>query len=207
MKTAPDTAEPLAPAAADGRARAILETSLDLFARRHVSSVSIKQIAAACGVQTSLLYYYFRNKDDLFQHAVDRAVTQVFDHFQAMHDAAGSPVAVLAGWLETHVERFDLVRKFVKVTVDYSASDARAPSVDAAIARFYDAEHAMLAGALAQGVANGTFRQVDVGRTATFISTVLDGIITRSLALPDFAPAAAVADLRDILSLKLGTAI
>ena len=44
----------------------ILKTSATLFGEKGYTGVSIRDIAQACGLTNAALYYYFKNKDDLF---------------------------------------------------------------------------------------------------------------------------------------------
>ncbi|MFN3882976.1 MAG: TetR family transcriptional regulator [Nitrincola lacisaponensis] len=45
----------------------LLSTAMRLYAERGVNAVSLKEIAAACGVTHGALYWHFRNRDDLLQ--------------------------------------------------------------------------------------------------------------------------------------------
>lgn len=48
----------------------ILEAATDLFARDNFDAVSIKQIAAASGVNSALISYYFNGKKNLYQEVL-----------------------------------------------------------------------------------------------------------------------------------------
>ncbi|HEX6972549.1 MAG TPA: TetR/AcrR family transcriptional regulator, partial [Limnochordia bacterium] len=49
----------------------LIETALEVFARKGVKAATIKDLAAAAGVAEGLLYHYFDSKDDLLRHALD----------------------------------------------------------------------------------------------------------------------------------------
>ena len=57
---------------------AILDTSAKLFNQHGYKEVSIRDIAQACGLTNAALYYYFKNKDDLFLAMLQR------DHEQTL---------------------------------------------------------------------------------------------------------------------------
>lgn len=57
------------PATAASAAK-ILQAATDLFARDNFSTVSIKQIAAASGVNSALISYYFGGKKNLYQEVL-----------------------------------------------------------------------------------------------------------------------------------------
>lgn len=66
----------------------ILDASAKLFSQQGYLGVSIRDIAQACGMTNAALYYYFRNKEDLFLAMLQR------DHEKAMaslHAAANRP--------------------------------------------------------------------------------------------------------------------
>jgi AcrR family transcriptional regulator len=75
------------PAESSGR-EAILETSAKLFSQQGYKEVSIRDIAQACGMTNAGLYYYFKNKEDLFLAMLQR------DHEKVIHsleEAANGP--------------------------------------------------------------------------------------------------------------------
>ena len=51
----------------------ILDAALELFANRGYSGTSVQDIVGVARVTKPVLYYYFRNKSDLYQALVDKA--------------------------------------------------------------------------------------------------------------------------------------
>ncbi len=70
-----------------GRER-ILDTAEALFARRGYRAVSVRDIAAACGVTNAALYYYFPSKGALFREVWLRRMHRLG---QAIRQAATPP--------------------------------------------------------------------------------------------------------------------
>lgn len=62
----------------------ILREATRLFARSGYGSTSVRSVVEAAGVTKPALYYYFRNKDDLFQ----QIVAAHFDRVSEVIDAA-----------------------------------------------------------------------------------------------------------------------
>ncbi len=125
-----------APSARDRRsdkARAIMAVSLDLFESRHFTDVSTKEIAAAAGVNSAMLYYYFDSKEELFRSVVEMTVRSALHHFHDLQENAKSPRDIISGWLETHIRQFDIIRKFVKISLNYRSSGAKFDKIDSAI--------------------------------------------------------------------------
>lgn len=188
------------------RAAELTAVALDLFEKRGFAAVTIKSIGEAAGVNSALIYYYFKDKDDLFRASIESAVDQAFEHFKALRQRHDDPAEVISDWLDTHVELYQVVRKMVKVSLDYAGSPAPSLSVDASIRRFYDQEAEILTTCIRDGMERGQFGDVDPGNIAELISTFLDGAMVRSNILPDFELRKAIDRFRQHLWAMLGYA-
>lgn len=79
----------------------ILEAATDLFSRDNFDAVSIKQIAAASGVNSALISYYFGGKKNLYQEVLLTHV-KTFISFQDKIRAQNiSPLAKLRLYVDT----------------------------------------------------------------------------------------------------------
>jgi TetR/AcrR family transcriptional regulator, upper aerobic nicotinate degradation pathway regulator len=177
----------------------IEEVALDLFAQRSYSAVTIKDISAATGLNAGLIYYYFENKEELFRATVELAVSRALEQFKAIRETASSPEEIISGWLETHVREIYLIRKFVKIIIDYASTGTRSSRIDSSIEGFYRSERKVLIAAVNEGIESGVFQPVEPEQIAVFISTFLDGAMVRSIVFPDFDPVSAIRDLRDLV--------
>jgi AcrR family transcriptional regulator len=199
MSKATETTEvagsPAAPLPDKDRVEEYLAVALDLFSERNFASVTIKDIAAALGVNSALLYYYFDDKADLFRATIDYAVRIAFATMSRFETDRADPEELVVAWLANHVERYAEIHSFVKIALDFRSSRMRDPAIEAAIASFYAKERRLLSGLIRRGVRQGRFRLVNAARTAQFISTHLDGCMVRAVILPDFDLAVAVRDL------------
>lgn len=167
------------------KARSLLSASMYLFESRHYADVSTKEIAAAAGMNPAMLYYYFESKEELFRNVVETTVQQALQHFRDLQDQAKSPRDIISGWLETHIRQFDIIRKFVKMALNYRSSGTRSDEIDAAILLFYDTERSVLTSAIKAGIKGGFCDVVEADQIAALISTFLDGIMVRSIILPE----------------------
>ncbi|MGA7874410.1 MAG: TetR/AcrR family transcriptional regulator [Desulfoferrobacter sp.] len=66
----------------------ILQAATTLFANKGYSGTSVREIVEAAGVTKPTLYYYFKNKDDLYNKLIDEAIQIFFDIFDK---AAATP--------------------------------------------------------------------------------------------------------------------
>ncbi|MEG6508157.1 TetR/AcrR family transcriptional regulator [Methyloligella sp. 2.7D] len=161
--------------------------------------MTIKDIGQATGLNTAMIYYYFRDKETLFQQTVEVAVNRAIAAFEARRGDHREPEAIIVNWLEIHIEQADLIRKFLKISTDYANSGKRVARIDNAIRRFYDDEHQILVDAMRAGIKDGSFRDVDVEQLSTFVSTFLDGVMARSIIFPKLDMVEAVHGLREFV--------
>ncbi|MGO5066175.1 MULTISPECIES: TetR/AcrR family transcriptional regulator [unclassified Clostridium] len=52
----------------------ILETAIGIFTEKGFEKTSLREIASAAGLTTGAIYHHFKNKDELFYHAVKEAM-------------------------------------------------------------------------------------------------------------------------------------
>ncbi|HOV59496.1 MAG TPA: TetR/AcrR family transcriptional regulator [Candidatus Hydrogenedentes bacterium] len=69
--------EPLPAQSGNEAERRLLQSALELFAEKGYDGTSIREIIAGAGVTRPVLYYYFKNKEDLFR----RLVEPIFNEF------------------------------------------------------------------------------------------------------------------------------
>ena len=59
-----------------------LEIAEGLFTERGYKSVSIRDIAQACGVTNAAIYYHFKNKESLFAEVLENHAGRLSDHMR-----------------------------------------------------------------------------------------------------------------------------
>ena len=188
---------------ASSTASALLRIALDLFAARNYSTVTIKDIAEATGMNASLIYYYFGNKEGLFLKVVEAAADDAFNSFVVIRNDGASPREIISLWIENHILQYPLMQKLIKISIDHANTHSPTPKIDRAIRKFYDIEARVLGGAIRDGIAEGLFAPVVPERMAEFISTFLDGALVRSVMMNEFDAAAAIRDMRDVVLRRL----
>lgn len=187
-----------------GRREEFLAVALKLFSEREYSAVTIKAIAAEAGVNPALLYYYYKDKEDLFRATLEHAVAEAMDQYAVVASRHSDPVDLIDGWFEMHSTLAPQIRRLVKILMDYSISGSESRILDDIIAKFYDEETRILSAAIRNGQKVGTFRNVNARKAAQFASTHLDGIMARSHIVPDLEIRAAINVLREVFWAYLG---
>lgn len=61
----------------------ILNTALDLFSKYGYAETSAQEIADRCGVSQTTVFYHFKNKKYLFEHVLQKVITNNRSYFAA----------------------------------------------------------------------------------------------------------------------------
>ena len=180
--------------------------ALNLFAERHYSSVTIKEIGRAAGVNSAMIYYYYKNKEELFVSAIQNAIDEAFQLFEehCQIDDHENALSAIESWFDIHVILHRRLRNVVKISLDANSLSNVNPAALASIKEFYSHENAILQGFIRRGMETGLFREVEPAQVATMISTSLDGIMAHSLILDDFDMQGTVEEFKNALACRLG---
>ncbi|WP_413721305.1 TetR/AcrR family transcriptional regulator [Sodalis sp. RH24] len=180
-------------------AHALQDSALELFAKQNYSSVRIKDIAEATGLNSALIYYYFGSKENLFLKVIESTVEKAFEQFDSIKMNADNPKDVLFLWIQIHILQFYLLQKLAKISLDYAGTNGRTPDIDKAVKKFYEKESVILKNTIKDGIAAGVFREVNPVDMAMFISTFLDGVLFRTVMFPTFKYKHAINCMRDFV--------
>lgn len=183
-------------------AEEIAKVALDLFAERHFSLVTIRDIGRAVGVNSAMIYYYFKDKNELFRAAIDNAVQEAFLLFTKHRELgtySDAPDAIRS-WFDVHMTLHKKLRNVIKIGIDCNCFKDALPDIMEPIRYFYIEERRILMDIFAE--LDGTRNLSDAEREAlaTMISTSLDGILTRSLLLDDFDMISTARDFEQMVS-------
>ena len=106
----------------------ILDAAERLFAAQGFPRTTIKQIGQAAGVNSALLYYYFRDKDRLYREVLQRLVGTLVEQTGGRLAAGGTPADRLRGLLEAQADVLarhpNLPKLFLRELADHDAEHA-----------------------------------------------------------------------------------
>lgn len=174
--------------------------ALDLFAEHGFSGANIKLIARRANVNPALIYYYYKNKEDLFRAAIVHAVSLAQRQYQELLVDHDDPMGRIHAWLGSNLVVSQRIRSLVKIMLDYSTSGVRNSRIDAAIAQFYELERTILVNSIRSGISSGVFCETDVDRLAAVVSVHLDGVMVAASIRKRFDMKAAIADTQELLA-------
>jgi len=180
-------------------AEAVMVVALDLFSRKGYGEVGMQEIAQQAEVTYSLLYYYYKNKEDLFHAAVAYAVEKAFENYTKLNRDRKSAVDLIDDWFDNNVQLSSSLKRLVKIMFEFSEKRDGAPSVAQDVEYFYSFERRLLADSIRAGVEQGIFTCEAPEETAAFVSVCIDGIFYGAQVRADMDIEAAMQTLKRVL--------
>jgi AcrR family transcriptional regulator len=158
------------------RRSSILDAAITVIARRGVRGLRVEQVAAEAGVAVSLLYYYFDNRNGLVRatldHANERAARTTLAGASGREAAERSLLAELdAAARDTSV-----------VWGEVLASAVFEPELREQLGEATRAWNALVAGAIRDGIDDGSIAPVDPEASAERLTALVEGLSSRWLA-------------------------
>jgi AcrR family transcriptional regulator len=103
----------------NGAEARLLEGALSVFSRKGYEGASVREIIEEAGVTRPVLYYYFKNKEDLFRQLVRKCLAEMVREMDAMFERVEGCRARLETLICTAFKRaeqnLDVVRLLVHV--------------------------------------------------------------------------------------------
>ena len=95
-------------------AEGILQAAVRLFARKGYEATSTREIVEAAGVTKPMIYYYFKNKEGLYEAVLTRFLSQFSARLRAVVDEQREPRDYLVEVVWAHLDYFREHRDFAK---------------------------------------------------------------------------------------------
>lgn len=169
-------------AAPDTRER-ILSCAEGLFGAKGYDSVAVSDIAEACGVSTSLIYYHYRDKESLLRALIERADEMLKGPAMAALERGSSARERISSfthaWVETSLSHRSLVRILIRPFTDPEGPYA---------VEFHDMialSIERIAEVIQQGIADGEFVEVDPYLSAECLFALVNTrVVARAMNAP-----------------------
>lgn len=162
------------------RAVAVLEVAFELFSTRSYAEVTMQDIALGADLTYSLLYYYYKNKEDLFHASVSYSIQKAIENYEQLRRQDKAPVDEINNWLDNNIQLAEPLKRLVKIMMEFSDKRDGSPSVAQEIDYFYEYERDLLCKSIRAGVDQGVFTCESPEGAALFVSTYIDGIFYRA---------------------------
>ncbi|TCN68976.1 TetR/AcrR family transcriptional regulator [Acetobacteroides hydrogenigenes] len=158
----------------DDQREVIIRAATEMFAQYGYKKATLESIGQSIGKVKSYVYYYFKNKEDLFEAVIDREVEQLRSKFQQI---LTSDMPASKKLEEYTKRRMSLIFQLANYFSLISNGVLINPSLTDKLRRKYDekeVEH--IKEILTQGVEAGEFRIKDVDLASLGFFTVLKGL-------------------------------
>ena len=89
----------------------LLNAAINLFSQKGYWNTSIRNIGAKAGVSNSIVYFYFKNKEELLFEILMTASQELLEILQEIDQRVSNPIECLRELLMAHIVLFSLKRK------------------------------------------------------------------------------------------------
>ncbi|WP_026473921.1 TetR/AcrR family transcriptional regulator [Alkaliflexus imshenetskii] len=160
--------------AQDATRSAILDASRDLFARFGYKKTTMEDIAMALRKGKSSLYYYFKNKEEIFQAVIEMEAELLYDKLKDVVRSDRDPANKLRDYVIVRMETVAGLENYQKVLKEdlYGGYEF----LDTVKMRGESLEDEMLKTILDEGVLNDVFHVKNTRMGAIGIATALRGL-------------------------------
>lgn len=162
------------PVVKDDQREIIIKAATAVFAHHGYKKATLESIGQSIGKVKSFVYYYFKNKEELFEAVIDNEVEQLKSRFEEIVTSSSSASQKL---VEYSKQRMALLFKLANYFNLISNGVLTNPLLTDKLRRKYDqkeVEHIRLI--LQQGVESGEFRIMDTELASIAFFTLLKGL-------------------------------
>lgn len=162
------------PVVKDDQREIIIKAATAVFAHHGYKKATLESIGQSIGKVKSFVYYYFKNKEELFEAVIDNEVEQLRSRFEEIVTSSAPASQKL---VEYSKQRMALLFKLANYFNLISNGVLTNPLLTDKLRRKYDqkeVEHIRLI--LQQGVESGEFRIMDTELASIAFFTLLKGL-------------------------------
>jgi TetR/AcrR family transcriptional regulator len=159
----------------------ILNAAIRIFAKKGFHGARMEDIGAKAKINKAMVYYYYSNKKNLFQEALNMIVRRIYSEIiLGMRDTdtqAEHPVRILEKFVRLHFSAFSKSKEWSKLFVEVLNNHPE--YLRTAFLNAFETEkireHEVIEQTYQRGVAQGIFRDIDFKQV--FISIIGMNII------------------------------
>ena len=179
----------------------ILAAASDIFLKKGFDAARMEEIAASAGLSIGGVYWYYKSKEEVILGLMDAITNTDLDDLHALLDAPGPVIERLKGYVRASIPPTE---KLSPLFYDFYSLGGRDPRVRARLQEYFHAYRQVIAALLAQGVARGEFRPLDVEQLAILFAALYEGMLEMAMLGPDHVQAVPeLVDALDVLFLGL----
>lgn len=167
----------------DERRKEILEAALAAFLETGFDKTSMDDVVRATGLSKGTIYWYFKNKQELYVALMEYVIDGFFEEFEHILSTAHDmpPYEAVKAMFGSISLMLDANPKVASLTVDFMMQALHYPDMREKYAAYY-ARYINEVGTIIQrGIDSGTFRQVDARAAAATLIGTMDGVMLQAL--------------------------
>ncbi len=154
----------------------ILDDAARLFARDGYDGTSLSELATSVGVTKAAIYHYFPNKKEIYEAIIVRTLEGLRRHVSQAAAGAPGPEEALARFMTAHADFFEEhYDGFLTMLVGYGGMENVVMIAEAQKLR--DEHEQALRHIIADGIAKGAFRAVDIDVTSRAVLSMLNWMV------------------------------
>lgn len=158
----------------DGMRNSIIEASRELFAKFGYKKTTMEDIALALRKGKSSLYYYFKNKEEIFQAVIELEEEMLFGKLKDVVTDDLAPKEKLRQYVMVRMETISQLQNYMKALRDDLQGGY--DFLDRIKGKSEEEETRMLAAILEEGTKEQAFQVKNVNLAATAIAIALKGL-------------------------------
>ncbi|WP_118972919.1 TetR/AcrR family transcriptional regulator [Taibaiella koreensis] len=157
----------------------ILQAALHLYRKHGLKKVTMDDVSKAIGKSRSSLYYYYKNRDEIFEAVMDTLIRDVINEIEVAVSKAATVADKLRAFCLTKVKTSEDRKAFfsaIEAGMDFDEMSRHAQYMSQVHKRLMAAEATMLKAVLAGGAKSKEIRTLKPKELETLIFVLLGGI-------------------------------
>jgi len=162
-----------------GKKEEIVKTAIKLFADQGFDATTTLQISRETGITEPLVFYYFKNKEDLFSHILESTFHEYLLRLKKLESSTESEFQKIENLISLHFKIAEEMPEETYILISTCPSKLR----DEAHVCAKNVENQrkllihFLEKSLKAGMASGEFNQVPVQETANLLIAMINGLL------------------------------
>ena len=167
--------------------RKIIEAASRLFAEQGYDGTTTVQIVKEAGATEPLLYYHFKDKEDLFTTILMSAFEQIFKKLDNLGDEASTSFGRLEQLISIHFEIVEEMPYELVLAINTCPAKLKDPDhvCSENVKRWRDRIKSYLTDCLEKGVESGEFIDVPIQETVNMLIALINGLIRQQVQKMD----------------------
>ena len=167
------------------RREQILEAAMNAFARKGYHPTTMDDIAAALPFSKGLLYYYFKNKRDLFLAILDNWMERSMGAWDAMLSPEDDAATQVSKCLEYGVQLLTQGEELARVEFEFYGELGRDAVISNAFKSLFTRFRQQIRAILEAGVQSGELRPLDTDVLAGVLLGIYEGLAVQAMVEPE----------------------